>query len=108
MDHRFAKANTTMVNVDSQMSGVTGGRVSSRALHGRGEAEAHCDVMRVMQQATLLEIVLVDAEVVVVTGVVIGATLGRSKLTFVLRWTFRLKMWARSVRLLTMSLKWMK
>ena len=37
-------------------------------------AEAHCDVMRVMQQATLLEIVLVDAEVVVVTGVVIGAS----------------------------------
>ena len=52
------------------------------------EVGAHCDVMRVMQQATLLEIVLVDAEVVVVTGIVIGATLGRSKLTFVLRWTF--------------------
>ena len=36
------------------------------------EAGAHCDVMCVMQQATLLEIVLVGAEVVVVTGVVIG------------------------------------
>ena len=73
------------------------------------EAGAHCGVMRVMQQATLLEIVLVDVEIVEVTGVVIEATLGRSKLTFVLRWTFRLKMmWARSVRLLTMSLKWMK
>ena len=55
------------------------------------EAGNHRDVMCVMQQATLLEIVLVDAEVVVGTGVVIEATLGRSKLTFVLRWTFRLK-----------------
>ena len=55
------------------------------------EAGDRHDVMCVMQRATLLEIVLVDAEVVVVTGVVIGATLGRSKLTFVLRWTFRLK-----------------
>jgi len=55
------------------------------------EAGDRRDVMCVMQRATLLEIVLVDAEVVVVTGVVIGTTLGRSKLTYVLRWTFRLK-----------------
>ena len=55
------------------------------------EAGDRRDVTCAMQRATLLQIVLVDAEVVVVTGVVIGATLIRSKLTYVLRWTFRLK-----------------
>jgi len=35
VDNRPARANTTMVNVDSQMSGITGGRVFFRALHGR-------------------------------------------------------------------------
>ena len=48
------------------------------------EAEDRRDVMCAMQRATLLEFVLVDVEVVVVTGVVIGATLRRSKLTYVL------------------------
>jgi len=85
VDNRPARANTTTVNVDSQMSGVT--PVAGHTARN----------------------VLVDVEVVVVTGVVIGATLRRSKLTYVLRGMFRLKMmWARSVRLLTVSLKWMK
>ena len=55
------------------------------------EAGDRRGVMCAMQRDILLEIVLVDAEVVVVTGVVIGATLRRSKLTYVLRWVFRLK-----------------
>ena len=42
VDHRFAKANTTMVNVDSQMSGATGGRVPSHAPHGRGGGALRC------------------------------------------------------------------
>jgi len=42
VDHRCSKANTTMVNVDSQMSGVTGGRVPSRDLHGRGKGSLRC------------------------------------------------------------------
>ena len=44
VDNRSAKANTTMVNVDSQISGVTGGRVPSRALHGRGGGSPRCYV----------------------------------------------------------------
>jgi len=44
MDNRPARANTTMVNVDSQMSGVTGGRVPSRVLHGRGGGSPRCYV----------------------------------------------------------------
>jgi len=44
MDNRPAGANTTMVNVDSQMSGITGSRVPSRALHGRGGGSPRCCV----------------------------------------------------------------
>ena len=44
VDHRFAKTNTHMVNVDSHMSGVTGGRVPSRAVHGRGGGSPRCYV----------------------------------------------------------------
>ena len=73
VDNRPARANTTMVNADSQMSEVTGGRVYLFVLC-MAEAGDRCDVMCAMQRATLLGIVLVDAEVVVVTGVVIGET----------------------------------
>ena len=44
VDNRCTKASTTMVNVNSQMSGVTGGRVPSRVLHGRGGGSPRCYV----------------------------------------------------------------
>ena len=45
VDNRSAKANTTMVNVDSQMSRVTdGGRVPSRDLHSIGGESPRCYV----------------------------------------------------------------
>jgi len=44
VDKRSAKADTTMVSVDSQMSGVIGGRVPSRALQGRGGGSPRCYV----------------------------------------------------------------
>ena len=65
VDNRYAKANTTMVNVDSHMSGVTGGRVPSRDLHGRGKGSLRCYVCNAVGH---IAIVFVDAEVVVVTG----------------------------------------
>jgi len=107
VDNRSAKANTTMVNVDSQISGVTGGRVPSRALHGRGGGSPRCYVC--------------SAAVHIARKCPRGRG-GRSsyrgsngsnpgKVQVSLCTTMDgppKMMWARSVRLLTMSLKLMK
>jgi len=102
MDNRPAGANTTMVNVDSQMSGVTGSRVPSRALHGRGGGSPRCYVCSAAGHITRN----------CPRDSYRSSNRGNpEKVQVNLCTTMDVPpkmMWTRSVRLLTVTLKWIK
>jgi len=102
VDNRPAGANTTMVNVDSQMSGVTGSRVPSRALHGRGGGSPRCYVCSAAGHITRN----------CPRDSYRSSNRGNpEKVQVNLCTTMDVPpkmMWARSVRLLTVTLKWIK